>query len=398
MSLSSVGTFFLMTCWYAFNCGSTLGLTNGLGKVAARCAVTTTLAGVTAAITAGIVDARSLTISPTACMNGCLTGLVAITAGCSTVEPWAAVIVGILSGFLYPFGSWLLSEKLMIDDPVDASVVHGMGGILGVLVPGFFSTKEAIAIVYAINDKDFAGVFMGGSGIQLGYQLLFIVWIIGWSGTFTALSYLAMKYTFGIRVSAEEEMEGLDKQFQGATGYDYLSLVDEYLRKTQRDHENSRRLAKLLNDDKVALELAESVASMDFEAVSYLDDIHSPTRIQSAFIKIVSVLKMLRPYLPQHLLAKQIDNEEDQGAEEASLRARSMSSSGQNTPKANDGGNPEEPGRSPTAIMPLVPGGVPVVPKPKVSPLSSLEMPRKRSLVLSAASHLVEKNVTVVAI
>jgi len=160
--------------------------------------------------------------------------------------------------------------------------------------------------------------------------------------------------------------------------------------------ENSRRLAKLLNNDKVATELAESVASMDFEAVSYLDEIKEPTRIQSAFIKIVSVLKLLRPYLPQHLLAKQIDNEDDQGAVEAAApqppsRASSVASSGQSTPKAKDGGDPEAP-----AIMPLVPDGgpMPVVPERKVS----LEQPRKRSLALSVTSHLVEKVVTVVAV
>ena len=180
-----------------------------------------------------------------------------------------------------------------------------------------------------------------------------------------------------------------------------------------------RSLEKLLNNANRAEELSESVASMDFEAVSYLDEIQSPTRIQSSFIKIVSVLKLLRPYLPQHLLVPaspkpKARGDDEKGAEEAapispargpgrsSRRAsrrrasRRRVSSGSPLPSPH-AGDPQVPAFS----LPLVPpdkGFGPLDPPVPKSPLGPRDQKQPPPLVISATSSLVVKVATVVAI
>ena len=122
-------------------------------------AANTTLAAASGALsgmfTSSIIETRKTglaTYDLTATMNGCLTGLVAITAGCATVEPWAAVVIGIVAGWVYLLGSWLLI-KFRIDDAVDAIPVHMVGGCWGVWATGLFSTGPLLEAAFGSSDN-----------------------------------------------------------------------------------------------------------------------------------------------------------------------------------------------------------------------------------------------------
>ncbi|MEX2446412.1 MAG: ammonium transporter, partial [Dehalococcoidia bacterium] len=128
LPLGVLGVFILWVGWYGFNPGSTLGLSGGLAEIAARVAVTTTLAAAAGGATAMLVSWMRYGKSDLSLtLNGVLGGLVAITAGCATLAPWAAVVAGIVAGVIIVYGVMLL-DALKIDDPVGAVPVHLMNG------------------------------------------------------------------------------------------------------------------------------------------------------------------------------------------------------------------------------------------------------------------------------
>ena len=121
MALVVMGTFLLWVGWYGFNPGSTLGITaSGYAHIAAKTATTTTLAAATGGVTMAMIGKMNAGFYDLGeVCNGVLAGLVSITAGCSVVETWGAVIIGFIGGFVYWGGSTLLL-KLKIDDPINA--------------------------------------------------------------------------------------------------------------------------------------------------------------------------------------------------------------------------------------------------------------------------------------
>jgi Amt family ammonium transporter len=201
--LASLGVFILWFGWFGFNPGSTLGV--GDGASFSLVAMNTNLSAAAGALTAMItiwliVGKPDLGMT----MNGCLAGLVAITAPCATVEPWAAIIIGAVGGVIVVLGTLLL-DRVRIDDPVGAVPVHGMNGIWGTLAIGLFNTD--------------GGLLTDGGTKLLGVQAL---------GTFTVTAFVlvtmgivftAIKYTVGLRVSKEEELRGLDVGEHGMEAY-----------------------------------------------------------------------------------------------------------------------------------------------------------------------------------
>ena len=109
-------------------------------------------------------------------MNGSLSGLVAITSGCGVVEPWAAIVIGTLAGWVYLIGSNLLI-KLRIDDAVDAIPVHMFNGIWGVFSTGLFASPRLMELAYGSGMASYPGLFYR-SGNLLGCQVILIVFII----------------------------------------------------------------------------------------------------------------------------------------------------------------------------------------------------------------------------
>ena len=203
--------------WYGFNAGSTLGLSGGFADLAARVAVTTTLAAGAGAASAMVISwARTGKSDLSLTLNGILGGLVGITAGTATVEPWAAVVIGLVAGVVIVYGVSLL-ESLRIDDPVGAVPVHLFNGIWGTLAVGLFTAQDYLGPNY--GDSDAYGLLLGGGFEQFGYQVIGVVSVAIWTIVTSAILFGILRSTVGLRVSEAEEESGLDVGEHGMEAY-----------------------------------------------------------------------------------------------------------------------------------------------------------------------------------
>ena len=202
--LQAIGTFLLWFGWYGFNPGSTLML-HGQSNSMARVAVTTTLSGSVAGIT-GLFIKKFLPskLGGTGyhelghTCNSLLAGLVGVTAGCASVHPSGALLIGFCSAFVYHSASCMM-RKLKIDDPLDAFAVHGSCGLWGCIAVGLFCVKE-----YSVAPKDNpdAGLFMPGSrGHLLGAQIVFVLLVVLWVVTMSLCMFVPLKLLGLFRVS-----------------------------------------------------------------------------------------------------------------------------------------------------------------------------------------------------
>ncbi|WP_420628759.1 ammonium transporter [Candidatus Leptofilum sp.] len=214
LTLAALGVFILWMGWFGFNAGSTL---SGMNPGIAFVAVTTTLAASAGTVSALLVNWHKAGHPSTEmALNGALAGLVAITAGTANVTPIGAIVIGLIAGPVLVYGINFVERVLKVDDPVGAVAVHGFNGLWGTVAVGLFAYPAAGTLT---NMGAVAGLFYGGGVAQLGIQLLGTAVISAWAfGTMGALFYL-MKITIGIRVSAEEEMEGLDISEHFTTSY-----------------------------------------------------------------------------------------------------------------------------------------------------------------------------------
>ncbi len=202
-----LGVFILWFGWYGFNPGSTLsGMSPDIGRVA----VTTTLGGAAGAVGA-LIFSWIWFKKPDASMtlNGVLAGLVAITAPCAVVSPGAATAIGLIAGVLVVLAVEFIDKVLKIDDPVGAVSVHAINGVFGTLAVGIWGNVEGVAV----------GVLHGGGWHQLGVQALGVVTVAVWACVVSLLLFLAIKAVFGLRVSAKEELVGLDLSEHKAEAY-----------------------------------------------------------------------------------------------------------------------------------------------------------------------------------
>lgn len=214
-TLIALGTFVLWFGWYGFNCGSTLGI-NGFGRDAGRVAVTTTMAPCAAALLVTVAaKLRSGVWDLGAVCNGVLAGLVSITAGCAAVDPWAAIVIGLVGGLVYVGASALL-VRLRVDDPLDAFAVHGACGAWGTVAVGLFAPAA-----YAYNRAGHCGAFMPGcDGKLLGVQLAFVLAVGCWVAATSAVMFFALSKLGLLRVDRATEEAGLDGAEHGGHAYD----------------------------------------------------------------------------------------------------------------------------------------------------------------------------------
>ena len=202
LTLGALGVFILWFCWFGFNGASTVSMEGSAAETAAKIFVTTNLAAaVSTCVVMSITWIRYRKPDVSMTLNGTLAGLVAITAGCDTVSPVSAAIIGALAGFVVVFGIEFIDQKLKIDDPVGAVGVHGLNGLLGTICVGLFSDGSG---------TNGLGLFMGGGVSLLGVQLLGAVSIIAWVAVTMTVVFAVIKKTIGLRVSREEELAGLD--------------------------------------------------------------------------------------------------------------------------------------------------------------------------------------------
>lgn len=174
--------------------------------------------------TSTILDERKTgvyTFDTTAAMNGCLTGLVAITAGCATVEPWAGFVIGIVAGWVY-LGASALMLRLRIDDAVDAIPVHMFGGMWGVLATGLFSNPYRMQLAgYSTQNLGWFYEWGRGSGnfTLMGLQICSILYVLAWTGVMFGVFCLGLKYLNWLRIDPLEEEVGMDLSRHKGSAY-----------------------------------------------------------------------------------------------------------------------------------------------------------------------------------
>ena len=205
-----IGVFILWLGWFGFNPGSELAADGYVMSVAVNTLIAAAAGGAVSAI---VVVAKTGKPDVGMVGNGVLGGLVGITAGCGAFNTFGSLITGAVAGALVVY-SVLYIEKKGVDDPVGAVSVHGTCGIWGVLAIGLFSRYDD-----AFLGRDDAGLFYGGGFDQLSVQAVMVVIIIAWTAVTAGIAFTIIKKTTGLRVSAEEEIAGLDVSEHGSSGY-----------------------------------------------------------------------------------------------------------------------------------------------------------------------------------
>ena len=217
LPIGCLGVFILWLGWYGFN-GAAATSVEQLGSIFVTTTVAPAIATVVCMIFTWIKYGKP---DVSMCLNASLAGLVGITAGCDVMDCAGAIGVGIVSGLLVVFGVWFLDYVLRIDDPVGAVAVHCLNGIWGTLAVGLFATTSAPG-----NDT-FTGLFYGGGFALLGKQLIGFFAVAAWTAVTITIAFLVIRVTVGLRVTEEEEIEGLDPTEHGlASAYSGFSLMD----------------------------------------------------------------------------------------------------------------------------------------------------------------------------
>ena len=227
ITIGALGVFILWFGWDGFN-GAACTSIDQLGSVFLTTTVSPAVATVVCMIFTWIKYGKP---DVSMCLNASLAGLVAITAPCDVTDALGAAIIGAVAGVLVVFGVWLLDHKLHIDDPVGAVAVHCFNGIWGTIAVGLFATDSAPG--YAIADasgETMTGLFYGGGFKLLMIQLTGFVSVALWTAVAITITFLIIKKVVGLRVSREEEIEGLDATEHGLpSAYAGFAMSPEYI-------------------------------------------------------------------------------------------------------------------------------------------------------------------------
>lgn len=211
-----LGGMILWLGWFGFNPGSTLSLDS---EAISRIAVTTALAGCASTVAATLhVWWRHGRPDFPSTVNGCLAGLVSITAPCAYVSPTSALLIGIVAGVTVSEVPRLF-DRLHLDDPVGATSVHLVHGIFGTVCVGLFGIKGQSGLPHE-------GVFRGGGFEQLGPQLEAVAAVGAFSFVTSLLVWMAIDKVFGLRVTPEHELLGLDRAEMGMEAYPAGGALD----------------------------------------------------------------------------------------------------------------------------------------------------------------------------
>jgi Amt family ammonium transporter len=209
LPIGALGVFILWFCWFGFNCGSTVEANSSLGDIA----ITTNLAAAAATLVAlALTWIRYGKPDVSMTLNGSLAGLVGITAGCDCVSYWGSIMIGLICGAAVVLVIEFVDRVLKIDDPVGATGVHWACGIIGTLLTGLFDTEK--------------GVFYGGGFKFLGIQCLGVAAVGAFVFIGAYIIFTAINKTIGLRVTRQEEEDGLDVHEHGCSAYaDFQSNI-----------------------------------------------------------------------------------------------------------------------------------------------------------------------------
>jgi len=221
--LQVLGTMLLWVGWYGFNCGSTLGI-HGYGSEVGRIAVTTSLSACSGGLIAMIFGyAITGKYDLGVICNGILGGLVGVTAACSVIEPYAAIIIGLISGSI-TVGVHHGVIAMGIDDPLDAFAVHGACGCWGVIAVGIFATDY-----YTYNGESYEGLLYGDSGGELlGIQLLFVLCIVCWTMPMMTITLLPLKALGIYRLPDHIQEQGIDMHEHEGAAYVIVPVIPSF--------------------------------------------------------------------------------------------------------------------------------------------------------------------------
>lgn len=206
MVLGALGVFILWMGWFGFNPGSQLAISGDNANAVAGIFITTNLAAAAGAtVTMLVTWMRYGKPDLSMTLNGALAGLVAITAGCDVVSPEGSAIIGALAGVIVVFSVEFIDKVLKVDDPVGAISVHGVCGAFGTLMVGLLAVD--------------GGLFYGGGVALLTSQAIGVLAIGAWAFGLGLILFQVLKATVGLRVSEQEEREGLDIHEHGQSSY-----------------------------------------------------------------------------------------------------------------------------------------------------------------------------------
>jgi len=213
LTLAALGVFILWFCWFGFNGCSTVSMTGDETLVkASRIFMTTNLAAACASCATMVftwIRYKKPDVSMT--LNGSLAGLVAITAGCDVVSVPGSAIIGIIAGIVVVLAVEFFDKVVKIDDPVGAVSVHGVCGMLGTLLTGFFSVDQ--------------GLLYGHGAKFLGIQCVGVLSVMAWVVVCMLVIFTVLKKTVGLRVTADEEIQGLDMKEHGLVAGAYSDFM-----------------------------------------------------------------------------------------------------------------------------------------------------------------------------
>ena len=286
LPIGCLGVFILWLGWYGFN-GAAATSIDELGAVFVTTTIAPSVATVVCMIFTWIKYGKP---DVSMCLNASLAGLVAITAPCDVVDAFGSIVIGAVSGLLVVFGVWLLDNKLHIDDPVGAVAVHCMNGIWGTIAVGLFATDTAPAFARGIGDGvNFGanqiagkGLFYGGGFHQLGIQLLGMFATAAWTAVTITIAFLVIKKIFGLRVSQEEEIIGLDACEHGLpSAYAGFSIMDT----------NAMTMDVNENTD---LGVADYEKATDFQKDASVKVAGAPVMTTTGIYKVVVIAKLAR--------------------------------------------------------------------------------------------------------
>jgi Amt family ammonium transporter len=212
MTSATLGVFVLWFGWFGFNPGSTMAADwASIAHIAATTNIAAAAAAITSLLTIWMVAGKpDLSMS----LNGCLAGLVAITAPCAFVSVPMALLIGAIAGPLVVFAV-LFFDRVKIDDPVGAVSVHLVNGVWGTLAVGLFANPAVTPAAAAVKP----GLFMGGGTAQLLPQIYGILAVGAFVFVVSLAAWMVIKLSMGLRVSAQEEIEGLDVGEHGNMAY-----------------------------------------------------------------------------------------------------------------------------------------------------------------------------------
>lgn len=213
LPLGALGVFILWFGWYGFNGAAATSLAD-LASIFLTTTVAPAIATVVCMVFTWLKYGKP---DVSMCLNASLAGLVAITAACDVTDCLGAAVIGFVAGLLVVFGVWLLDYKLHIDDPVGAVAVHMMNGLWGTFAVGLFATSSAPGYAIALDGGAIKeeGLLYGGGFTQLGLQCMGILGVAAWAAITITITFFVIKATVGLRVTPEEELQGLDMQEHG---------------------------------------------------------------------------------------------------------------------------------------------------------------------------------------